>query len=96
MGLSFVYAAALASVEISLFIASYDSQGHGGGRTENTSPNFLPLLQVTQPLPSNVCFSGSTVLVLRKYATYFNQLLTFNPFLFIYLLIYFISMDHYT
>jgi hypothetical protein len=28
-----------------------------------------PLLRVTQPLPSNSCFSGSTVLALSKYAT---------------------------
>jgi hypothetical protein len=28
-----------------------------------------PLLRVTQPLPSNGSFSGSTVLALNKYAT---------------------------
>jgi hypothetical protein len=32
-----------------------------------------PLLRVTQPLPSNGCFSGSTVLVLSKYVTVFSE-----------------------
>jgi hypothetical protein len=31
-------------------------------------PTFIALLRVTQPLRSNGCFSGSTVLVLNKYA----------------------------
>jgi hypothetical protein len=32
-------------------------------------PTVTPLLHVTQLLPSNGCFTGSTVLVLSKYAT---------------------------
>jgi hypothetical protein len=31
-----------------------------------------PLLHATQLLPSNGCFSGSTVLALREYATVFS------------------------
>jgi hypothetical protein len=32
-------------------------------------PTVTLLLRVTQPLPSNGCFSGSTVLALSKYVT---------------------------
>jgi hypothetical protein len=32
-------------------------------------PTVTPLLCVTQPLPSNGCFSGSTVFALSKYVT---------------------------
>jgi hypothetical protein len=40
-------------------------------RTAQTTPlpTVTPLLRVIQPLPSNGCFSGSTVLALSKYAT---------------------------
>jgi hypothetical protein len=31
-------------------------------------PTAIPLLHVTQPLLINGCFSGSTILVLSKYA----------------------------
>jgi hypothetical protein len=37
---------------------------------ETPFPTITPLLCVTQPLPNNSCFSGSTVLALRKYAAY--------------------------
>jgi hypothetical protein len=37
-------------------------------------PTVTTLLRVTQLLPSNDCFSGSTVLVLRKYATILSYL----------------------
>jgi hypothetical protein len=81
--------------ETSLFVASYDSQGHSGGirprlhaghcncclntpshyitlaqtAQRTLLPTVTPLLCVTQPLPSNGCFSGSTVHALSKYAT---------------------------
>jgi hypothetical protein len=32
-------------------------------------PTVTPLLRVTQPLPSNGRFSGSTILALSKYGT---------------------------
>jgi hypothetical protein len=32
-------------------------------------PTFIPLLRVTQPLHSNGCYSGTTVLTLSKNAT---------------------------
>jgi hypothetical protein len=38
-------------------------------------PTVTPLLRVTQPLPSNVCFSGSAVHTLSKYATVYCGLL---------------------
>jgi hypothetical protein len=33
-------------------------------------PTVIPLLRVAQLVPSNGCFSGSTVLAFSKYATY--------------------------
>jgi hypothetical protein len=38
-------------------------------------PAVTPSLRVTQPLPSNDCFSGSTVLALSKYATLLKWIL---------------------
>jgi hypothetical protein len=42
----------------------------GTGCTENTASNSCSIV-VTQPLPSNGCFHGSTVLALSNYATIF-------------------------
>jgi hypothetical protein len=41
----------------------------GTDRRENIASSNYSLLRVTQPLPNNDCFSGLTLLVLRKYAT---------------------------
>jgi hypothetical protein len=45
-------------------------------RTVQKTPlrTLNPLLHITQPLPSNGCFSGSTVLGLSTYATILNAL----------------------
>jgi hypothetical protein len=45
----------------------------GGSNRKSPLPTFTPLLRVTQPLPSNGCFSGSTVLALTKYATLLSE-----------------------
>jgi hypothetical protein len=53
----------------------------GTDRTETQLQIATPLLRVTQPLHSNGCFSGSTVLALRKYVTiyiYFHCLCILN------------------
>jgi hypothetical protein len=35
-------------------------------------PRVIPLLLVSEPLPSNGCFAGYTVLALSKYSTIYN------------------------
>jgi hypothetical protein len=72
--------------ETSLFVASYDSQGHAGGIQSPDSNDLLcpfhkPWAQTAQKtqllyccvwaLPSNGCLSSSTILALGNYATIF-------------------------
>jgi hypothetical protein len=44
-------------------------------------PTLTLLLHVTQPLPNNVCFSGSTILALSKHATIYWATVILNPHL---------------
>jgi hypothetical protein len=60
---------------------------------KNLLPSVTLLLRVTQPLPSNGCFSGSTVLNLRKYATiYIYIYICTSIYTYVYI---FVLMNHF-
>jgi hypothetical protein len=65
----------------------------GTDRTKTPLPTVTPLLRVIQPLPRNGCFSGSTVLALRKHATILSNIYYKNNWYIYISETYFISME---
>jgi hypothetical protein len=62
---------ALANRRMKTTVMAFDPRYITSTRTaqKTTLPTVTLLLRVTQPLPSNDCFSGSTILALSKYTT---------------------------